>query len=147
MPLFDFLHAVGDYGRGRGDAYLANRDKLILRVADVIGRTYDLGFTAFGGPAVHFKILHARFVEGRKGKTPWIDEQIVRAFSDLKRCWPYAANGWTGPVSRTICHMSSFARAWQHKDGLLYGSDTRRVSTRSACLFDMEVITPRPILP
>lgn len=51
--------------------------KLKNRLLDVLARTYDLGFTAFGGPPVHFQILHRRFVDGM-GKTPWIDEQTVR---------------------------------------------------------------------
>jgi chromate transport protein ChrA len=42
----------------------------------VFVRTWDLGFTAFGGPAVHFQILHQRFVEGRRGQK-WVDEQTV----------------------------------------------------------------------
>ena len=46
---------------------------------DFFLRTFDLGLTAFGGPPVHFQILHQRFVEGN-GKTPWIDEQTVRSF-------------------------------------------------------------------
>ncbi|RNJ58891.1 hypothetical protein D7B24_003980 [Verticillium nonalfalfae] len=33
---------------------------------------YHLGFTAFGGPPVHFKILREKFVV----KLGWIDEQI-----------------------------------------------------------------------
>lgn len=39
---------------------------------------WDLGFTAFGGPPVHFQILHRRFVDG-KGHfgAKWIDEQTV----------------------------------------------------------------------
>ncbi|KAG8732671.1 hypothetical protein FRC11_011655, partial [Ceratobasidium sp. 423] len=41
---------------------------------DVLLRTFDLGFTAFGGPPAHFQILHQRFVEG-SGKSPWITEQ------------------------------------------------------------------------
>ncbi|CBF81927.1 hypothetical protein AN5427.2 [Aspergillus nidulans FGSC A4] len=36
---------------------------LSSRVLDVVRKTWDLGFTAFGGPPVHFQILHARFVE------------------------------------------------------------------------------------
>jgi chromate transport protein ChrA len=42
-------------------------------------RTWDLGFTAFGGPPVHFQILHRRFVEGIGfgGGGKWIDEQTV----------------------------------------------------------------------
>lgn len=40
---------------------------------------WDLGFTAFGGPPVHFQILHRRFVEG-KGGAKWLDEQAVSFF-------------------------------------------------------------------
>ncbi|KAJ3511909.1 hypothetical protein NMY22_g15495 [Coprinellus aureogranulatus] len=68
---------------GRGDvapsdvgAYQVNTSKLPTRLWDVFSRTWDLGFTAFGGPPVHFQIFHHRFVEGTGG-TPWIDEQTV----------------------------------------------------------------------
>jgi len=54
-----------------------NRNALPNRLADVFFRTWDLGFTAFGGPPVHFQILHQRFVEGRGGKEKWADEQTV----------------------------------------------------------------------
>jgi hypothetical protein len=47
---------------------------LSSRLLDVFLRTWDLGFTAFGGPPVHFQILHKRFVEKEK----WVDEQTVR---------------------------------------------------------------------
>jgi hypothetical protein len=57
----------------------AGPHELKNRLLDVLSRTYDLGFTAFGGPPVHFQILHRRFVDGM-GKTPWIDEQTVRIF-------------------------------------------------------------------
>jgi hypothetical protein len=47
------------------------------RLTDVFLRTWDLGFTAFGGPPVHFQILHSRFVEGKGGKEQWVDERTV----------------------------------------------------------------------
>jgi hypothetical protein len=51
---------------------------LLARLADVFLRTWDLGFTSFGGPAVHFKILYGRFVVGGDGQgEKWIDEQTV----------------------------------------------------------------------
>src|ERR1700753_1393622 len=50
---------------------------LSSRLVDVFLRTWDLGFTAFGGPPVHFQILHRRFVEGKGGRLKWIDEQTV----------------------------------------------------------------------
>ena len=56
--------------------YQANTSGLGARLWDVFGRTYDLGFTCFGGPPVHFQIFHRKFVDGL-GKTPWIDEQTV----------------------------------------------------------------------
>ena len=55
---------------------------LISRLGDILVRTWDLGFTAFGGPPVHFQIFHQRFVEG-KGGEKWVDEQTVR-FKPLK---------------------------------------------------------------
>lgn len=77
MPLFDTLRTIHEYTRDRQNDYHANNSKLVLRLADVFSRTWDLGFTAFGGPPVHFGILHQRFVDGHGGKTPWIDEQTV----------------------------------------------------------------------
>jgi hypothetical protein len=50
---------------------------LTSRLVDVFLRTWDLGLIAFGGPPVHFQILHQRFVEGRGGKAKWVDEQTV----------------------------------------------------------------------
>ncbi|TDL22897.1 chromate ion transporter [Rickenella mellea] len=44
------------------------------RIESVLVRTWDLGFTAFGGPPVHFHIFHKRFVE----KYKWIDEQTYQ---------------------------------------------------------------------
>jgi len=77
MPLLDLYRAVREYARDDRNAYNANTQKLLLRVADVFRRTWDLGFTAFGGPPVHFQIQHQRFVEGRSGNAPWIDERVV----------------------------------------------------------------------
>ncbi|ODM22564.1 hypothetical protein SI65_00153 [Aspergillus cristatus] len=54
------------------------RKSLLSRLFDVFLRTWDLGFTAFGGPPVHFQILHARFVEGQGGKEKWVDEQTYQ---------------------------------------------------------------------
>lgn len=49
------------------------------RLLEVFLRTWDLGFTAFGGPPVHFQIIYGRFVEG-KGGDKWIDEQTVTTY-------------------------------------------------------------------
>ncbi|KAF3396422.1 hypothetical protein F1880_006582 [Penicillium rolfsii] len=58
--------------------YEGNEDSLAHRLADVFLRTWDLGFVAFGGPPVHFQILHRRFVEGKGGKEKWVDEQTYQ---------------------------------------------------------------------
>jgi hypothetical protein len=78
MPLLDLYRAVRDASRDQRNAHQANQSKLGLRFLDVFLRTWDLGFTAFGGPPVHFHIIRQRFVEGKGGKTPWIDERTVR---------------------------------------------------------------------
>lgn len=50
-------------------------EPLFGRLSEVVRHTWYLGFTAFGGPPVHFQIFHARFVEKEK----WVDEQTVGA--------------------------------------------------------------------
>jgi len=57
----------------------ANTEKIQWRLVEVFTRMWDLGFTAFGGPPVHFQILHRRFVEGMgfQGGSKWLDEQTV----------------------------------------------------------------------
>ncbi|KAJ6127402.1 chromate transporter-domain-containing protein [Penicillium sp. IBT 18751x] len=55
-----------------------SRRPLGHRLIDVFLRTWDLGFTAFGGPPVHFQILHGRFVEGKGGREQWVDEQTYQ---------------------------------------------------------------------
>merc|ERR1711981_1484353 len=65
-----------------------SRDHISSRLIDVFVRTWDLGFTAFGGPPVHFRIAHQRFVEGKNGKTPWIDEQIYQEFFAIAQALP-----------------------------------------------------------
>lgn len=64
--------------------YKANTASLPTRIASVVSRTWDLGFTAFGGPPVHFQILHQRFVQGLSARNsaakypPWLDEQTYQ---------------------------------------------------------------------
>lgn len=79
MPLGDLYRAVRDHTRDDRNTYKANDKSLLFRLADVFSRTWDLGFTAFGGPPVHFHIEHQRFVEGKGGKAAWVDEQTVHA--------------------------------------------------------------------
>ncbi|KIM46358.1 hypothetical protein M413DRAFT_64243 [Hebeloma cylindrosporum] len=73
------------------DAYQANTSKLTTRLLDVVLRTFDLGFTAFGGPPVHFQIFHRRFVDGH-GKTPWIDEQTYQELFAISQALPGPAS-------------------------------------------------------
>ncbi|KAH8205131.1 hypothetical protein TruAng_000696 [Truncatella angustata] len=42
--------------------------------AEALRGNWQLGFTAFGGPPVHFKIFHDKFVQ----KLEWIDEQMYQ---------------------------------------------------------------------
>jgi len=69
MPLADLYHVLR---RQPG-----HQEKLLDRLLDVFLRTWDLGFTAFGGPNVHFQIFYRRFVDTSGTKTPWVDEQTV----------------------------------------------------------------------
>ncbi|EXJ64298.1 hypothetical protein A1O7_00634 [Cladophialophora yegresii CBS 114405] len=87
MPFFETLRAIHEYTRDRQNALQANNQKLALRLADVLWRTCDLGFTAFGGPPVHFQILHKRFVDGHGG-VPWIDEQTYQELFAICQALP-----------------------------------------------------------
>lgn len=58
-------------------------ESLPSRLLDVFLRTWDLGFTAFGGPPVHFRIFHQRFVQGKTGEK-WVDEQTVSPFFETR---------------------------------------------------------------
>ncbi|EHK15483.1 uncharacterized protein TRIVIDRAFT_175150 [Trichoderma virens Gv29-8] len=44
------------------------------RAVELLAAEWHLGFTAFGGPPVHFKIWHDKFVT----KLKWIDEQLYQ---------------------------------------------------------------------
>jgi hypothetical protein len=81
MPLQSLISSLRSHTRTRRNASLQpNTEKLPGRLFEVFAKTWDLGFTAFGGPPVHFQILHRRFVEGLGfGGSKWIDEQTVRA--------------------------------------------------------------------
>lgn len=78
MP-FSF-RTVYEYQRDGANACKPNDHHILFRLADVFLRTWDLGFTAFGGPPVHFQILHQRFVDS-KGFAPWVNDQTVRVDS------------------------------------------------------------------
>ncbi|KAK9490790.1 chromate transporter-domain-containing protein [Lipomyces doorenjongii] len=88
MPLLDLIRTLREQTRDPRNAFQANNEKLVWRIGDVFARTWDLGFTAFGGPPVHFQILHQRFVEGRGGKAPWIDEQTYQELFAICQALP-----------------------------------------------------------
>ncbi len=72
------LHDLRVYQRDEANSCQPNTRHLLFRLSDTIARTWDLGFTAFGGPPVHLQIMHRRFVEGTNGRVTWVDEQTVR---------------------------------------------------------------------
>ncbi|QRV96295.1 chromate ion transporter [Ceratobasidium sp. AG-Ba] len=78
-----------------------NTDK--NKLVDLFIRTFDLGFTAFGGPPVHFQIQHHRFVEGN-GKQPWVDEQTYQELFSICQALP-------GPGSTKMMFCLAFLRA------------------------------------
>ncbi|CAD0089600.1 unnamed protein product, partial [Aureobasidium mustum] len=73
------FRTVREYQRDASNACKPNTQHLPFRLADVLLRTWDLGFTAFGGPPVHFQILHQRFVESKGAYAAWVDEQTLFA--------------------------------------------------------------------
>lgn len=77
------LRSLGQKWRSHTEArqHDGDEDSLTHRLADVFLRIWDLGFIAFGGPPVHFQILHRRFVEGKGGQEKWVDEQTVKIAS------------------------------------------------------------------
>src|SRR2546429_512264 len=81
------FRALHRQARDLSTSFQGNHKSLLNRLADVFVRTWDLGFTAFGGPPVHFQILHQRFVEGRGGKQKWVDEQTVSWRILLLKCF------------------------------------------------------------
>lgn len=76
MPLSAIFNSFRSAGDERPGAYQANTNKLLSRLREVVVNFWDLGFTAFGGPPVHFQILRNRFVD-ENGRIPWIDETTV----------------------------------------------------------------------
>ncbi|KAK9327237.1 hypothetical protein V1520DRAFT_62228 [Lipomyces starkeyi] len=83
MPLLYLIRTLREQTHDPRNAFQANNEKLAWRIGDVFARTWDLGFTTFGGPPVHFQILHQRFVEGRGGKAP-----SAVADADIRQIFP-----------------------------------------------------------
>ncbi|KAF3203885.1 hypothetical protein TWF106_007601 [Orbilia oligospora] len=82
------LHDLRRRTRNQTTPFQANNKSLPNRLLDVFLRTWDLGFTAFGGPPVHFQILHQRFVEGHGGKQKWVDEQTYQELFAICQALP-----------------------------------------------------------
>ncbi|KAH8670749.1 chromate transporter-domain-containing protein [Ilyonectria robusta] len=59
------------------------------RFWNTISKNYHLGFTSFGGPPVHFKIFHDKFVR----KLQWIDEQVYQELFSV--CQAFSGPGST----------------------------------------------------
>ncbi|KAK4241569.1 chromate transporter-domain-containing protein [Achaetomium macrosporum] len=56
---------------------------------NTVRETWYLGFTSFGGPPVHFKIFHDKFVT----KVQWIDEQVYQELFSV--CQAFSGPGST----------------------------------------------------
>lgn len=101
MPLTDIYRVLRDSSRRQP----AGQDKLLHRLLDVFQRTWDLGFTAFGGPNVHFQIFYRRFVETGGSKVPWIDEQTVSgSFASLNTPELQYSEGLPEFIAFLCCH-------------------------------------------
>lgn len=85
MPLYSTINSFRVYVREqRSNSAQPNTGKLGWRLAEIAAKMWDLGFTAFGGPPVHFQILHRRFVDGEGYfGAKWIDEQTESAQSKM----------------------------------------------------------------
>lgn len=59
----------------------ARLQKTLQGAGSVLRHNWHLGFTSFGGPAVHFKIFHDRFVK----KLQWIDEQMYQELFSISQ--------------------------------------------------------------
>jgi hypothetical protein len=137
MTLFSIISSLRAQARAqRSDAQPAD-SKLALRLSEVFRRTWDLGFTAFGGPPVHFQILHRRFVEGLgfQGGSKWIDEQTVSSTVCVLR----SATDRCATVSRVVRNMSSTSWSSVHKDALQHHADSCWARLGGLCLFAMEL--------
>ena len=166
MSLQSIFRTLKNYNHGHRSPHEANNEKLLSRFLDVFSRTWDLGFTAFGGPPVHFRILYQRFVDG-EGKTPWIDEQTVRLIyiyiclsdTSLVLYFYFAIllstfslrvkeENWINilivlrppaVVPRTFRDMSSPTGSRQHQDAILHYPDPRWIRTCPAGFLFVEV--------
>lgn len=73
------------------ESFHSSQSESLQDLRDAIARTWHLGFTAFGGPPVHFQIYHRIFVDGH-GKSPWIDETTYQELLALCQALPGPAS-------------------------------------------------------
>ncbi|PWW76196.1 hypothetical protein C7212DRAFT_363442, partial [Tuber magnatum] len=85
MPLSAIFRSLQS---NRPDAYQAMKGGLGLRLWEVVANYWDLGFTSFGGPPVHFQIMRKRFVDGEGGRIPWIDDQTYQELFAICQALP-----------------------------------------------------------
>jgi hypothetical protein len=100
------------YGISNGTSNGTSKS-LSARLVDAFLRTWDLGFTSFGGPPVHFQILHRRFVEGQGGKEKWVDEQTVSLIYTVLSIF-LRIHTDISEVPRDICDMSGSSRTREY---------------------------------
>ncbi|KAF4413838.1 Chromate transport protein [Colletotrichum fructicola] len=67
--------------------------------ANILKHNWHLGLTAFGGPPVHFKILHDRFVK----RLQWIDEQMYQELFSISQAL-------SGPASTKMVYCINLIR-------------------------------------
>ncbi|KZS94282.1 chromate ion transporter-like protein [Sistotremastrum niveocremeum HHB9708] len=88
LAIRKFSHQLNAYSPKLGDA-----------IYDTLRYNWYLGFTSFGGPAVHFQIFHQRFVE----KYAWVDEQMYKELFSLCQALP-------GPASTKMIYAVNLIR-------------------------------------
>lgn len=114
-----------------------NTRNLRWRLAEVTANMWDLGFTAFGGPPVHFQILHRRFVDGEGHfGAKWIDEQTV---SVLEANFLLHVSDKGHIVSRALRNLSGASGPSFYQNGVLYRDDPRRPYRSYLCLLTLEL--------
>ncbi|KAI1380922.1 chromate transporter-domain-containing protein [Hypoxylon crocopeplum] len=69
------------------------------RARETLVANWHLGLTSFGGPPVHFKIFHAKFVR----KLKWIDEQLYNELFSISQALP-------GPASTKMLYCINMLR-------------------------------------
>ncbi|KAH8881270.1 hypothetical protein GQ53DRAFT_518390 [Thozetella sp. PMI_491] len=66
------------------------------RAIQILQAEWHLGFTAFGGPPVHFKILHDKFVR----KLKWLDDQLYQELFGISQAL-------SGPASTKMLYCTN----------------------------------------